>query len=101
MTPPLPPVAPPSTGVSVLRGVCTACGEGRKPVIHRQFHGSHNQDESRKQRERQAVSGGKTGVTLGRTDDIERTITGYSCACPEPTAPTTPAVVIVGAHDLL
>ena len=75
-------------------GICTACREGRRPVVDRQFHGEYNVLEADRQRERAAMTGGVDKVTLGRTDEIERTITGYACACDVTLAPTTPARVL-------
>jgi hypothetical protein len=77
--------------------VCTACGEGRRPVADKtlavldrgdvgargsKFTDSHQWHEHNRY--------GQDKV-YGRS---EVTITGYACACPEPTAPTTPAVVL-------
>lgn len=75
-------------------GICTKCREGRRPVVDRQFHGEYNAAEAEAQQQRAAMSGGVDRVTLGRTDEIERTITGYACACDVPLAPTRPAVVL-------
>ena len=72
------------------REVCSACSEGRRPVVDRErmntrplveahaLHGAHDGDDRR-------------GFSRGETT---ATITGYACACPEPTAPTTPGVVL-------
>ena len=73
-------------------GVCVACGEGRRPVVAKEM----------------VVNGMNTGwrkndPTLNKNHSIEggyphmtthATITGYVCACPDTTAPTTPAVVL-------
>ena len=72
-------------------GICTACGEGRRPVV-----------DAVRARGAEVVSGaaygpdGKFGTATGR-QHIERTLrhqVGYACACPDTTAPTTPAVVL-------
>lgn len=72
------------------REVCVECGAGRRPVVDRErmntrplveahaLHGAHVGDDRR-------------GFSRAETS---RTITGYACACPEPTAPTTPGVVL-------
>lgn len=72
------------------RGVCDECGEGRRPVVDRErmntrplveahaLHGAHDGDDRR-------------GFSRGETTAI---ITGEACDCPEPTAPTTPGVVL-------
>jgi DNA modification methylase len=71
-------------------GICTACGEGRRPVC-----------------ERKPMEWRESPTIAGRTGDrsykpasgtmlapAETRITGYSCACPEPTADVRPAVVL-------
>lgn len=75
-------------------GVCVECGEGRRPVALT--------DLGTKERDTPAytdigVNGsgrhGRGASTLG-SRGASATIVGYSCACPEPTAATTPAVVL-------
>jgi DNA modification methylase len=72
-------------------GICTECGEGRRPV-----------HIARRERNGTPVAGtlygpaGKFATATGRRHE-ERTVrmpVGYSCACPEPSAPTRPAVVL-------
>jgi DNA modification methylase len=70
--------------------VCSECGEGRAPVVDKtttgaievdgadRLHG-HRNDEARH---------------AGRIGDVSATITGYACACPDNTAPSTPGVVL-------
>ena len=76
------------------RGICTECGEGRRPVTLT--------DLGTKERETPAytlcgVNGsgrhGQGSSTLGSRGS-SAVITGEACACPEPTAPTRPAVVL-------
>jgi DNA modification methylase len=82
-------------------GICTACGEGRRPDL--------DVSRPRGQTPRQAqlaaaqstrasrtdISGGTASTTLGLASaHVERRIVGEACACPEPTAPTRPAVVL-------
>ena len=74
--------------------VCTACGQGRAPVVDRTFDGSYNDAEAQRQQDRANMSGGTDRVTLGRTESITRTITGYACACADNSAPSTPGVVL-------
>ena len=73
-------------------GVCTACGEGRRPVTHKkpmEWKPSARLDAMR------AVNPDGLRPTSGTMlSAAETTITGYACACPEPTAPTTPARVL-------
>jgi ubiquinone/menaquinone biosynthesis C-methylase UbiE len=71
-------------------GICTACGEGRRPVADKVRRNTrplltdsahfvaHQGDE------RRAYSRGETDVT----------ITGEACACPDTTAPTRPALIL-------
>lgn len=75
------------------RGVCVECGEGRRPVVDR---------------ETVNAGGARTRPTMGHVTAhptqrdgregarraLASTITGEACACPEPTAPTTPGVIL-------
>jgi len=78
-------------------GVCVECGEGRRPVISKalavldrgavgsrgsKFDGTHEWHEHNRY--------GQDKV-YGRT---EATVTGYACACSQPTADTTPSVIL-------
>jgi DNA modification methylase len=69
-------------------GVCTACGQGRRPVTDLQYLTTGDK-----------FAGGtpmagrhRSGSYMGRGSLA--TITGYTCGCPEPDAPTRPAVVL-------
>lgn len=75
-------------------GICTQCGEGRRPVTDKSrevYHGAGQHRSGAQQRRDGAV------VTGWRHDEkwtaVAR-ITRYACACPEPDAPTRPAVVL-------
>jgi hypothetical protein len=86
-------------------GVCVACGEGRRPVAgkaawwedYKREHGigdylsgSYTPGEGYDQRSgRQRANNGASIPSGPKT-----VITGYACACPEPTAPTTPSVIL-------
>jgi hypothetical protein len=77
-------------------GICTACGEGRRPVAER---GRPSEDRSRvmlaaegRTRRLGATSGLRTNATAGEYPATS--ITGEACACPDTTAPTQPAVVV-------
>jgi len=79
------------------REVCTVCGEGRRPVAtadreHVDYGVSELRAVERVSATNGAVSGGVKRSTLGNT--VSRTVTGYACACPNTTAPTTPGVVL-------
>ncbi len=74
-------------------GVCVGCGEGRRPV-------SVNVGQNRGQRG-YAVSDDRclghtqrSGPGTGALTQL-KSITGYVCACPDTSAPTTPAVCLV------
>lgn len=77
------------------REVCTACGQGRRPVIEKNYLTS---PEERKSRMGSVAQEGTTGLkaqdngNVGR--DMRATITGNACDCPDTTAPTTPGVVL-------
>jgi DNA modification methylase len=69
-------------------GVCVACGEGRRPV-------SEVERIDRRPSQHTAYGAGRHGIATHSLDTIPAaTITGYACACPEPTAPTTPSVIL-------
>lgn len=81
------------------RGICTECGEGRVPVVEKKLTDVWHD---------KPVQSTKFGLTEAhqnnRLDPNDRmmstygstktTITDYRCACPEPSAPTRPAVVL-------
>jgi len=76
--------------------VCTACGEGRAPVVDKElvdvWHDkppASSKHAETKDAHRNTYYGQKD--TFGRT---AATITGYACACPDTTAPSTPGVVL-------
>ena len=77
-------------------GICTVCGEGRRPVVDKALDLDHMQrrtrawvmDGSEPQGNRRGINGdGPNGRTVA-------TITGYACACPDASAPVRPAVVL-------
>lgn len=71
--------------------VCTACGEGRRPVTHKK---PMEWRESPTIAGRQAPNTARKPMSGTMLSAAETTITGYACACTEPTAPTTPARVL-------
>ena len=77
-------------------GVCVECGDGRRPVTTADRSGVDYSLSELRATERVSasgtISGGTKRSTLGHQTTTQ--ITGYACACPEPTAPTTPAVVL-------
>jgi DNA modification methylase len=68
-------------------GICTACGQGRRPVSRVEYA-----VENRGIPGGTATEGRHRQPTFG--SGARWDITGYVCACPTPTAPTTPAVVL-------
>ena len=69
-------------------GICTACGEGRRPVVDLQK--THAPRPGKVTALTNAH--GADGREGARPSSIAR-ITGYACACPTPDAPTRPALV--------
>ena len=82
------------------REVCSACGEGRRPVSERdpidpRFLASNKRGDGRGNVEIRGVSQSsilRAGLQAGQSPATH--ITGYTCACPDTTAPTTPGVVL-------
>jgi DNA modification methylase len=76
-------------------GVCTACGEGRRPVVVKEFTETGRKQSMKRQWQTLTDDGVRAqGMGAGVMGTTAATITGYACACPEPTSPTTPAVVL-------
>ena len=76
--------------------VCTACGQGRAPVVEKALeHVNHttNAKITRGAALGQAVKT-RTGRGANNVSRESATITGYACACPDNTAPSTPGVVL-------
>jgi len=74
-------------------GICVECGEGRRPVAWRSDQPVKVWDLAPTGTDRRAGQRhGIDGSTLGLA--YTRTITGEACACPEPTAPTRPSVIL-------
>ena len=87
------------------REVCEACGEGRRPVSgkapwwesYKAEHGisDYNAGNYTQGEGYDAVSGKQMSTTKAAIPPGPKTvITGYACACPDTTAPTTPGVVL-------
>ncbi len=98
-------------------GICTVCGEGRRPIVESYYvpGASHVGTPSRPQGQIGKPVGGPSrhktsdsGVTgRKRNQDMEQgrmlrftNHVGYVCACPEPDALTTPAVILDPFGDL-
>lgn len=77
------------------RGCCPTCGAGWVRVVEREFVGEYNNKEAQQQQVRaNTMSGGIDKVTLGRTEHIKMTTTGFRPACDCPTADPVPCVVL-------
>lgn len=75
------------------RGVCVECGEGRRPVVDRETTnagGARNRPTLGHVTAHPTQRDGREGARRALTS----TITGEACDCPEPTAPTTPGVIL-------
>ena len=84
-------------------GICTECGEGRRPVTTPTADYQRKLDASKQHRngtqQGWGAHGGSQGGFMWHTgqksgETSERTITGYACACPDTTAPTRPAIAL-------
>lgn len=80
-------------------GVCTVCGEGRRPVAHAEYVDAGGRGNEKWNRVEQGSGDYVFGsfkpqeMRLGRANRTT-IITGYDCACTEPTAATRPSVVL-------
>ena len=70
--------------------VCSECGQGRAPVVEKDYAGVVSTIPGGTSTE------GRHRSTQGIDHDVATvaTITGYACACPDNTAPSTPGVVL-------
>jgi DNA modification methylase len=73
------------------REVCTVCGEGRRPVVQAGTTGHDNNDDPGRRRSTMALQGSEFYAFRAANP---RTISGYACACPDTSAPSTPGVVL-------
>lgn len=72
-------------------GICTQCGEGRRPVMAEVGWARGKSDPVRDTPSRfRSPLGRQNGNKEGKL----RSAVGYACACPQPDAPTRPAVVL-------
>ena len=74
-------------------GICTRCGEGRRPVVDKRYEDVPGGSAQALGNCRKWEQGGVRGALPGRAASVA-TITGYACACPHPDAPTRPATVL-------
>ena len=76
-------------------GICTACGEGRRPIVEREKVGGRIRTHA----DTPAIGAGRKPsghMAPGALSKFttEATITGYACACPDTSAPTRPSVIL-------
>jgi len=79
-------------------GICVECGEGRRSVAeasaeYQEFRRNAG-DWNQKAKIHGRDTTGNQPSAASAVPDSTKTITGQSCACDKPTAPTTPAVVL-------
>ncbi len=81
--------------------MCVECGEGRRPVSHTPpYAGNVNECAADGQIEARGGVGSTSALRLSGGPKQKfraanpTVITGEACDCPEPTAPTTPGVVL-------
>lgn len=74
-------------------GICPECGEGRRPVVERTA-GAVRHEHGTSWNGGSIGLKGRVAAPRPRGVDVTAAITGYACACPEPDAPTRPAVVL-------
>ncbi len=75
-------------------GICTECGEGRRPMVNSVKSTSRPGIRVARRDEATLAPKGGNALNEGRCGDYDRTITGSTCACPTPDALTRPAVVL-------
>ena len=70
-------------------GICVECGQGRRPVVEKDYDSQGRTTNGPQSVERRHESPGREVRKVEQA-----TITGYACDCDQPTAPTRPAVVL-------
>lgn len=70
-------------------GICLECGEGRRPVVAKEYDTQGRTTNGPQSIERRHESPGREVRKVEQA-----TITGYACTCHTPTTPTRPAVVL-------
>lgn len=77
------------------REVCSACGEGRRPVVDRTLldvnDGSRGETSRAQADARRSSPGRVRAMSRGASENV---IIGYSCACPDGSAAALPSVVL-------
>ena len=73
--------------------VCSECGEGRAPVVDKTYTSTQQTNNAGKTEANPDNNKGAADLRFGRAA-CDTTITGYACACPDNSAPSTPGVVL-------
>jgi DNA modification methylase len=79
------------------REVCSACGEGRRPVSERKATSERRRGYSADSWNAGTLvvrGSGEATDLRAQAQGVVTSITGYACACPDTTAPATPGVVL-------
>ena len=74
-------------------GICTACGEGRRPAVDRSTQPDRPGRVQGRSVDALLGGHGEDGRAGSRRSAVVAVI-GETCACPEPSAPTRPAIVL-------
>lgn len=76
-------------------GVCTACGEGRRPVVDKRYvKGQSGTSGFKKDGKEPLGRLNGTGMAGKPAMDAVVSVIGYACACPDDSVPARPAVVL-------
>jgi DNA modification methylase len=75
-------------------GICTGCGEGRRPVTDKQATATRPDDSASWNVGAAHFRTGKREFNRLHEIGVLTAITGYACSCPQPTAPTRRSVVV-------
>lgn len=75
-------------------GICTACGQGRRPNVVKQRQVYHGQGRYRSGAQQRKDGADVTGWRHDEKWNTTAVIAGYCCGCPAPDAATRPAVVL-------
>jgi DNA modification methylase len=75
-------------------GICVECGEGRRPIIEKSRETYHGAGRWRSGRQQRVAGAAVVGWAMDEKWSTPVHVTSYACACPEPTAPVRPAVVL-------
>jgi SAM-dependent methyltransferase len=75
-------------------GICTACDEARRPVVVKDRATYYGAGRWRSGQQQRADGAAVVGWSMDEKWSSQVTLTDETCACPEPTAPTRPAVVL-------